>query len=50
MSALPEYEIYAIKYAQRQARRADHFIHAPLGFKEVVLQCMLAVKRPQIVN
>src|SRR3954447_13068493 len=24
--ALPEYEIYAIRYATRQARRADHFV------------------------
>ena len=25
-AALPDYEIYAIKYAERDARRADHFI------------------------
>jgi hypothetical protein len=24
--SLPEYEIYAIRYATRNARRADHFI------------------------
>ena len=23
---LPEYELYAIRYAERDARRADHFI------------------------
>ena len=26
MDSLPQYEIYAIKYAQREARRAEHFI------------------------
>ena len=25
-SSLPEYELYAIKYAERDARRSDHFI------------------------
>jgi hypothetical protein len=25
-SHLPEYELYAIRYAERDARRADHFI------------------------
>ena len=26
MNALPEYELFAIRYATREARRADHFI------------------------
>src|SRR5205807_9885442 len=26
MSTLPDYELYAIRYATRAARRADHFI------------------------
>lgn len=26
MSALPEYEVFALRYAHREARRADHFI------------------------
>ena len=26
MSSLPEYELFAIRYATREARRADHFI------------------------
>ena len=26
MTALPEYELFAIRYATREARRADHFI------------------------
>jgi hypothetical protein len=25
-SALPEYEVYALRYATRDARRGDHFI------------------------
>jgi hypothetical protein len=26
MTTLPEYEVYAIRYATREARRPDHFI------------------------
>ena len=26
MDKLPEYELFAIRYAMREARRADHFI------------------------
>src|SRR5258706_3994194 len=26
MTALPEYELFAIRYATREARRSDHFI------------------------
>ena len=26
MTSLPEYELFAIRYATREARRADHFI------------------------
>src|SRR4030095_16703365 len=48
MESLPEYELFAIRYAMREARRADHFIGGDPHDAPMAMDYFLWVaKRPE---
>ena len=43
MESLPEYELFALRYATRAARRADHFIGGDPHDAPMAMDCFLWV-------